>query len=269
MPGGGRWTGLGGYNEPMVLSAHDVAAVNSVGSFLAILGSLYWAYELLGGQKGPMNGITRTVSYSLMFGVGYGLFLGPAFGVIGGLGLGTILSLEGLRVVRHQRLYGSSPLHNTPWFGTARGVVVGLASMPRFGWEFGALFGLFCGIFLYAIYWRRYAPTFDYRSHTRPVITSHRVKASLYRGIGVGMAGMLAGVILMNGYTSMLFGAYVGFIAAMMSFLVGTFSPLVEYWADNLPARHVAAGGVIVMLLGMLLQSFQYVCVLMDWPIRP
>jgi hypothetical protein len=73
----------------------------------------------------------------------------------------------------------------------------------------------------------------------------------------------------MNGYTSMLLGAYVGFIAALMSFLVATFSPLVEYWADNLPARQVAAGGVMVMLIGMLLQTFQYLCILADWPIRP
>ena len=68
--------------------------------------------------------------------------------------------------------------------------------------------------------------------------------------------------------TSLRFGAYVGFSAAVMSFLVGTFSPLVEYWADNLPERQVAAAGVMVMLIGMLLQSFQYVCVLMRWPIR-
>jgi hypothetical protein len=252
----------------MYFSAHDIALFNLLGCLLAILGSMYWAYELLGGQKGPMNVLTRTVSYGLMFGVGYGLFLGPAFGIIGGIGFGMILSLENLRVVRHQRLYGSSPLHNTPWFGMARGVVIGLSSIPRYGWQFGALLGFFSSITLYVIYWRGYAPTSDYRSHTRPVITKHRLKASLYRGIAIGISGTLAGSILMDGFTSVLFGAYVGFSAALMSFLVGTFSPLVEYWADNLPERQVAAAGVMVMLLGMVLQSFQYVCVLMNWPIR-
>jgi hypothetical protein len=78
----------------------------------------------------------------------------------------------------------------------------------------------------------------------------------------------LAGLILMDGYTSVLFGAYVGFSAALMSFLVGTFSPLVEYWADNLPDRQVAAAGVMVMLIGMVLQSVQYVYIMMNWPIR-
>lgn len=252
----------------MAFTAHEIALLNILGSVLAILGSIYWAYELLGGQKGPMNLLTRTVSYSLMFGLGYGILLGPAFGIIGGLGFGTILSLESLRVVRHQRLFGSSPLHHTPWFGAARGLVIGLASTPRFGWQFAALFGFFCCVSLFGIYWRGYAPTFDYRSHTRPVVTRHRLLASLYRGISVGVSGTLAGIFLMNGFTSMLFGAYVGFSAAIMSFTVGTFSPLVEYWADNLPERRVAAAGVMVMLFGMVLQSFQSLCVLMDWPIR-
>jgi hypothetical protein len=252
----------------MTFTAYQIAVLSLIGNGLAMLGSLYWAYELLGGQKGPMNGLTRTVSYGLLFGAGYGLFLGPAFGIVGGLGFGTILSLESLRVARHQRLFGSSPLHHTPWFGAARGAVIGLASLHRFGWRFGALFGLFCSLFLFAIYWRGYAPTFDYRSHTRPVITTHRLKASLYRGIGVGISGTLAGLILMDEHTSLRFGAYVGFAAAAMSFLVGTLSPLVEYWADNLPAQRVAAGGVMVMLLGMFLQAIPSLCVLMNWPIR-
>jgi hypothetical protein len=253
----------------MTLTTHDLAFLGSLGSLLAILGSMYWAYELLGGQRGPMNLLTRTVSYSLMFGIGYGVLLGWAFGVLGGIGLGTILSVEGLRVARHQRLYGSSPLHNTPWFGVARGTVIGLASAPRFGWPFAALFGSFCSVTLFVVYWRRYAPTYDYRAHTRPVINAHRVKASLYRGAAVGLSGTLAGLVLMDKDTSMLFGMYVGFSAALMSFLVGTFSPVIEHWADNLPERQIAAAGVIVMLFGMVLQSLQYVCVLMHWPIRP
>lgn len=252
----------------MVFSAHNIAALNLLGSALAILGSMYWAYELLGGQKGPMNLLTRTVSYGLMFGAGYAALLGPSFGVIAGVGFGTILSLESLRIIRYQRLYGSSPLHHTPWFGLVRGCVAGLASMPRFGWQFGALFGLFTSASLFVVYRRGYAPTFDYRSHTRPVISTHRIKASLYRGIAVGISGTLAGFILMDEESSMLLGVYVGFSAALMNFLVGTFSPLVEYWADNLPSGRVAAAGVMVMLFGMVLQSFQYICVLMNWPIQ-
>src|ERR1019366_4630585 len=145
----------------MALTVHDLAFLGSLGSLLAILGSLYWAYELLGGQKGPMNLLPPTVTYSLMFGIGYGILLGWAFGILGGIGLGTILSVEGLRVARHQRLYGSSPLHNTPWFGVARGLVIGLASWPRFGGSFAALFSLFCSVVLYVVYWHRYAPTYD------------------------------------------------------------------------------------------------------------
>ena len=45
-----------------------------------MLGSLYLAYDSLGGQHGPLRLLTRAVTYSVVFGVGYGLGLGLWFG---------------------------------------------------------------------------------------------------------------------------------------------------------------------------------------------
>jgi hypothetical protein len=56
------------------LMDHDViAAVSISGISLDVLGGLYLAYDLLGGQHGPLRLLTRIVTYSIVFGVGYGL----------------------------------------------------------------------------------------------------------------------------------------------------------------------------------------------------
>ena len=52
---------------------HTVAAVSIAGSCLDVLGSLYLAYDLLGGQHGPLRLLTRAVTYSIVFGLGYGI----------------------------------------------------------------------------------------------------------------------------------------------------------------------------------------------------
>src|SRR5205809_4516919 len=73
---------------------HLVAAVSLAGIFLDVLGGLYLAYDLLGGQHGPLRLLTRMVTYSIVFGVGYGLGLGLFFGVVAGVATGLTLSLE-------------------------------------------------------------------------------------------------------------------------------------------------------------------------------
>jgi len=52
---------------------HTVAAISITGTCLDVLGSLYLAYDLLGGQHGPLRLLTRAVTYALVFGIGYGL----------------------------------------------------------------------------------------------------------------------------------------------------------------------------------------------------
>ncbi len=61
---------------------HMVAAVSIAGTCLDVIGSLYLAYDLLGGQHGPLRLITRAVTYSIVFGVGYGVGLGLFFGLV-------------------------------------------------------------------------------------------------------------------------------------------------------------------------------------------
>ena len=73
---------------------HAIAAVSIVGICFDLLGSLYLAYDLLGGQHGPLRLITRAVTYTIMFGIGYGLGLGFLFGLVAGIASGFTISIE-------------------------------------------------------------------------------------------------------------------------------------------------------------------------------
>ena len=64
------------------------------GVLLDLIGGLYLAYDVLGGQRGPLRILTRAATYSLFFGLGYGLPLGITFGLVAGSGLGLALGFE-------------------------------------------------------------------------------------------------------------------------------------------------------------------------------
>ncbi len=88
---------------------HTVAAIAIAGSCLDVLGSLYLAYDLLGGPHGPLRLLTRAVTYSILFGLGYGLGLGLLFGVASGLAIGVTIAIELNRTSKRQDHY-SLPL---------------------------------------------------------------------------------------------------------------------------------------------------------------
>src|ERR1700704_4234651 len=76
------------------IDRHTVALISIIGSSLDVLGALYLAYDLLGGEHGPLRTLTRAVTYGALFGIGYGLFLGPVFGIVSGIAHGITLAFE-------------------------------------------------------------------------------------------------------------------------------------------------------------------------------
>src|ERR1700738_5307236 len=66
------------------MDKHTLALISIVGSSLDVLGALYLAYDLLGGEHGPLRTLTRAVTYGGLFGLGYGLGVGTLFGFGGG-----------------------------------------------------------------------------------------------------------------------------------------------------------------------------------------
>src|SRR6202167_2314460 len=118
---------------------HTVAAISIAGSCLDVVGSLYLAYDLLGGQHGPLRLLTRAVTYSVVFGVGYGLGLGPFFGLASGIATGITLSIEVSRAARGLNHY------SLPWeglFSAIRGLGLGVGLYRTLGLGFAIAFAI-------------------------------------------------------------------------------------------------------------------------------
>ena len=247
----------------MIIDNRTLAWCGMSGTICDAFGGIYLTYELLGGRRGPLGLVTRAATYGLIFALGYGAVFGFAFGLISGLGLGLILALEYWRVARHQHLYGSSPLYHLPFFGVARAVVIGAASMPRYGVEFGAILALFGSGALFLVYRSGYAPTNDYTVGNRPSVRPRVLRAALLRGLMMGIAGMAAAALEPMNMYSVRFGLVVGGSVGLISAVIGLVSPYIEWWMENLPEKFLAALGFMLILAGLLLQSVQYGAVLL------
>jgi hypothetical protein len=88
---------------------HSLAAVSVAATCLDVLGTLYLAYDLLGGEHGPLRLLTRAVTYSIVFGIGYAIGLGFFFGVAAGVATGVTFAIELNRTARQGDHY------SLPW----------------------------------------------------------------------------------------------------------------------------------------------------------
>src|SRR6202171_968705 len=125
------------YNRPV--DHHPVAIVSITGTCLDVVGSLYLAYDLLGGQHGPLRLLTRAVTYAVVFGVGYGLGLGLSFGLSCGIATGITLSIEFSRASRgldHYSLFWEG------LFSAIRGFALGAGLYRIVGFGFAIAFAV-------------------------------------------------------------------------------------------------------------------------------
>ena len=150
------------------MNHHTVAAISITGSCLDVLGSLYLAYDLLGGQHGPLRLLTRAVTYSVVFGIGYGLGLGLFFGFAAGIASGATLSIEFNRAARGLDHYA------LPWegvFAAIRGAAFGAGLYRIVGLEFAVAFAVLITVGQVFAYSRGMRPATDYEASRRSRIT--------------------------------------------------------------------------------------------------
>ena len=74
-----------------------IPLLSLTGVVLDALGGLYLAYDLLGGKRGPLRLLSRVLTYSAIFGLGYGATLGLWFGLAGALVSGPSIEISTLQ----------------------------------------------------------------------------------------------------------------------------------------------------------------------------
>jgi len=236
-----------------------IPILSLVGVVLDGLGGLYLAYDLLGGKRGPLRTITKSITYGALFAVGYGLLLGLWFGLAGLLVSGPALSLEIER--RHTR--ASHRFSEAVIFGVLRAISFGIAGWLSKDAEFGIYFGIFSALGLVVSY-LIVGPPGDLMSE-RPKWVA--IRRGILRGFGIGLAAVLSGALHREAHV-LSYGIEVGMVTGVTSGALVTVAPAIELWADGLPAYRLGAYGAILVLIGSAFQSFQYVIPLVGLPVK-
>jgi hypothetical protein len=255
------WDGWLAALESFGMDHHTVAAVSIAGTCLDVIGSLYLAYDLLGGQHGPLRLLTRAVTYSIVFGVGYGLGLGLLFGLVSGVATGVTLAIELNRAARGLD-------HYSMWweglFGAIRSIAFGAALYPSLGLEFAAAFAVLLTVGQIFAYSRGIRPALDYAATGRPRITRTQAWGILLRTVGYTVTALLCSALVEHVDHVWWFAIRVGLVIGIVTGFGGAVVPMIEYYADKLPERRLGAFGIVLILCGFALQSFQYWVALLD-----
>lgn len=240
---------------------HTIAAISISGSCLDVLGSLYLAYDLLGGRYGPLRLLTRAVTYFVVFGIGYALGLGLFFGLVAGLATGVTLAIELNRAARGLNHY------SLPWealFSSIRSAGFAIGLYPTVGVRFAIAFGLLATVGQVIAYSRNVRPSMDYVADRRPRFTERQFWATVVRTVGYLGAALICSALVHHVDHSVYFAVRLGLVTGLVTAVGVTLNPYIEYYADNLPERYLGSFGVLLIFFGFSLQSVQYWLQLLD-----
>ena len=245
----------------MTIDKHTLALVSIVGSSLDVLGALYLAYDLLGGEHGPLRTLTRGVTYGLLFGGGYGLALGPVFGLSSGVAHGITLAWEFSRASRGKPKPGF--LYDTA-MSAIRGVGFALGAAYLYGVTFGAAFGALSTLGQAVAYRFGVRPTLDYQPAARPRLTKHQFFAAVNRTAGYAVAGYISALAAHQSATALSVGVQTGLVIGVVTAIGTGCTSFVEWGVDRVPEKRMGVFGVGLILAGFTLQSVQYWVSLLD-----
>jgi hypothetical protein len=240
---------------------HTLAAISITGTCLDVLGSLYLAYDLLGGQHGPLRLLTRAVTYAIVFGTGYGIGLGFFFGLASGIATGITLSIELNRAARGLNHY------SLPWegvFAAIRGFAFGAGLYRSLGLRFAIAFAILVTVGQILAYSRGMRPAIDYVASRRPRLTPRQFWGTVVRTVGYIATALVCSALAHHVDHPWSFATRVGMVTGLVTGIGQTVNPYIEYYADNLPERRLGVFGIGLILCGFALQSFQYWLALFD-----
>lgn len=244
---------------------HTLAAISVSGCCLDVIGSLYLAYDLLGGPHGPLRVLTRAVTYSVLFGIGYGLGLGFIFGVTAGITTGVTIAIELHRIARGKQHYS---LLWESTFSLIRSIGFATGLYFLMGLRFAVAFAVLTTLGQIRAYTRGMRPGIDYSASKHPRITPRQFWGTVVRVVGYTATALLCSFLFHRITHVWLFALRIGLVTGLVTGIGISLTPFTEYYSDNLPERSLGVFGIGLILCGFGLQSLQYWLALFDVHIR-
>jgi len=245
---------------------HWDAWCNLIGSLLGLLGGFFLAYDIIGGKKGPLAGMTRSVTYIVIFGFGYTLALGLRFGMIACLGMGIILGMELYLASRRPRKDRMKPQSRSMVIalGIGRSFSVSLAFGAVTNWKVALLLFPLQSVMASSLNLFGFAPA-DIRLNSRYWGQLKTVAwGSFFRFVGSWFTCWLAEMGVGEAFTTIGPPWRFGLAIGGTSLLIGFVSPWVEDWVERMSQKWLAAIGILLVILGFLLQALPNWIVLLN-----
>ena len=89
------------------------------------------------------------------------------------------------------------------------------------------------------------------------------LKRGAVRAVTIRLAAVLSGAIYKES-DALAYGVEVGLVTGLASGILLAIAPAIEAWVDELPNFRLGAYGAILVLIGSLLQTLQYLLPLVD-----
>jgi hypothetical protein len=145
-----------------------------------------------------------------------------------------------------------------------RGCGFALGAAYSFGVPFGITFGVLSTAGQAIAYRAGVRPTANYKPANRPRVTRFQLVAAANRTVGYAFAGYLSSLVARHPEHAVAVGLKTGLALGVVTATIGCCTPLVEWTADNIPAKRMGVLGVGLILIGFALQSVQYWVALLD-----
>lgn len=227
------------------------AIVTIIGMTCDVMGGLYLAYDLLGGENGPLARLTKIVNYSVLIVLLFLIPMGFRFALIVGFGFGIPL---GLHLDRAGRNIPDSNafLMST---GMVRGVAMAAALWPLASPLLAILMGCLVCTMSYVLPKVKISPALVYQSGKKPQFHWKQLLLVLFLG-GLSLSSGLFGASITHAdQKTLLLVVKFCLTFATMILVVTSISPVIEWYSDNLPPKTFGTAGIILFITGFVIQA--------------